>query len=76
YKFIQEKIKEYGLNSSHWILDPFVGCGTTVVVAKEIRINSIGIEAHPFVYEIAKTKSFWEYDLNRLTAIITGTKKP
>jgi len=70
YKFIQEKIKEYKLNDAHWIFDPFVGSGTTVIAAKEADVNSIGIEAHPFVYEIARIKTFWEYDLEHLSKLI------
>jgi DNA modification methylase len=73
YKFIEEKIKEYKLNSKHWVLDPFVGSGTTSVVAKNAGVNSIGIEAHPFVHEIACSKIYWEYDLSYLQNIISKT---
>jgi len=66
YKLIETKIGQYGLNENRWILDPFVGCGTTSVVAKAEGVNSIGIEAHPFVFEVARTKVFWEYDLEAL----------
>jgi len=73
YKFIEEKIKEYKLNNTQWILDPFVGSGTTSIVAKEMGVNSIGIEAHPFVYEIACSKIYWEYDLTHLQKVISKT---
>lgn len=66
YKLVEENIKEHHLGQGDWILDPFVGSGTTCVVAKKMGINSIGIEAHPFVYKVAKTKLFWEYDLREL----------
>ncbi len=71
YKFIEEKIKEYRLNNTHWIFDPFVGSGTTSVVAKDQSVNSIGIEAHPFVYETACSKIYWEYDLTHLQNVIS-----
>ncbi len=70
YKFIEAKFREYDLSPSSWVLDPFVGCGTTSVVAKRTGVNSIGVEAHPFVSEIARTKTFWEYDLDKLLKAI------
>lgn len=73
YKFIEEKIKEYKLNNTNWILDPFVGSGTTCIVSKRMSVNSIGIEAHPFVYEIACSKIYWNYDLNYLQKVISKT---
>lgn len=66
YRLVEALIDELGLNQSHWILDPFVGCGTVSVVAKMRGVNSVGIEAHPFVYWVAKVKCFWEFDLVQL----------
>ncbi len=71
YKLIEAKIREYRLGERSWILDPFVGCGTTAVVAKMLGVNSRGIEAHPFVYEIAQVKTFWEFDLTKLNQTIS-----
>ncbi|MGB3651049.1 MAG: DNA methyltransferase [Rivularia sp. (in: cyanobacteria)] len=42
------------------VLDPFVGSGTVCVVADKLNVNSYGIEAHPFVYRIAKGKLAWK----------------
>lgn len=39
-----------------WILDPFMGTGTTGVVAKELESNFIGIEMNYEVYKIAKER--------------------
>lgn len=36
------------------VLDPFLGSGTTSIVAKQMNRNSIGIELLPNYYEIAK----------------------
>ena len=36
-----------------WVLDPFVGSGTTCQVAREMGRNSVGIEALPANYELA-----------------------
>jgi len=66
YKLVEALIEEYRLDETHWILDPFVGCGTTAVTAKEHSVNCVGIEAHPFVFQVAQTKIFWEFDLGVL----------
>ena len=66
HKLVEGKIQEYGLGGEDWIADPFLGTGTTSVAAKMAGVNSVGIEAHPFVYWIAKTKLFFEYDNDAL----------
>ena len=66
YKLVESKIHEYALAENHTIMDPFVGTGTTSVAAKAMGVNSIGIEAHPFVYWIAKAKLHSEYDIGQL----------
>ena len=38
------------------ILDPFLGSGTTSVVAEALKRNSIGIEKNTEYYEIAKKR--------------------
>lgn len=66
HKLVESKIDEYSLAADHTIMDPFVGSGTTSLAAKAKGINSIGIEAHPFVYWIAKTKLHSDYDVSEL----------
>ena len=39
-----------------WVLDPFLGSGTTVEVAQRMERNSIGIEIIPEYVEMAKAK--------------------
>jgi len=70
YKLVETLIDNKHLAPGQWLLDPFVGCGTTSVVAKEHGINSLGIEAHPFVWWVAKVKCFWEYDMQSLHQLI------
>jgi len=44
-----------------------MGSGTTNLVAKSLGYNSIGVEAHPFVHRIAKTKMNWDISFEELT---------
>lgn len=55
--FLQNNV----ITESKTVLDPFAGCGTTIVAAKAIGLKSIGIEAHPLFAFIARTKTFWDF---------------
>jgi len=39
-----------------WILDPFMGSGTTIKVAKRMRRNSIGIDISKEYYDLVRSK--------------------
>lgn len=43
-------------NQGDWVLDPFMGSGTTGVVAKRTGRNFIGVELNETYYEIAKAR--------------------
>ena len=62
HKLVECKIDQYALGGRHWIVDPFVGSGTTSLAAKTSGVNSIGVEAHPFVFWVANTKLHFEQD--------------
>ena len=67
HKLVEAKINEYGLSGGSTIADPFLGTGTTSVVAKMAGVNSVGIEAHSFVHWVAKTKMFFHHDIEELS---------
>ncbi len=69
YKAVEACIKNYGIELGQTIYDPFMGTGTTNLTAKMMGINSFGIEAHPFVFPIARTKLNIEINLKKVYEI-------
>jgi len=49
------------------VLDPFAGSGTTLLAADRVGVPSVGVEAHPFVVRIARTKLFWPTPVSDFT---------
>ena len=68
--FVDYEIKKQGLEKESIILDPFVGCGTTLVQAKKLSIGSIGIEANSLCEFASKVKLDWTADPDVLKAAI------
>jgi hypothetical protein len=44
------------------VLDPFSGSGTVLLEGELCNIESIGIEAHPFIARVANAKLQWQQD--------------
>jgi len=66
YYLIEEKIKEYNLNESSIIVEPFAGSGTTNVSSKLFNIKSYGFDANPLMAFISEVKTNWDIDLKQL----------
>lgn len=62
FKAVQHSFNTYGIGLGSTVYDPFMGSGTTNLVAKKIGINSYGVEAHPMVFKIANTKLNWDIE--------------
>ena len=60
FKAVKHALERFGIQQGQTVYDPFMGSGTTNVTAKTLGINSIGVEAHPFVFNIAKAKLNWD----------------
>lgn len=56
---VREYLDRFGIGPGQRILDPFCGTGTTLVEAKKLGIESLGIEAHPLTHFAAATKLDW-----------------
>ncbi len=62
-QLIEHKSKTRHLN----LLDPFAGCGTTLLAAQASQVSCTGFETHPFVYKIAHVKLlYWRIEASVL----------
>ena len=61
------------------VLDPFAGCGTTLVAAEQCGAQAWGIDAHPFVARVVQAKLAYRSsakDFLQLTQeVLTGAQK-
>ncbi|MCC6125906.1 MAG: DNA modification methylase [Pirellulales bacterium] len=60
-EWAETAIREYAGGIPN-VLDPFAGSGTTLLAADQIGAAVYGIEAHPFLYRIARAKLFYRTD--------------
>ncbi len=58
----RELISKEKLNGRFRVLDPFVGSGTVLIESEFCGVESMGIEAHPFIARVARTKLMWGVD--------------
>ena len=63
--FVHLMIDKFNLKKGEWVLDPFLGIGTTLLGCKEKGINGIGIEVNPLFLFIANAK-LADYDIDVL----------
>ena len=57
--WVGKLIEEEKSNGRKNIIDPFVGSGTILAESAFHNVNAYGIEAHPYVYRIARAKLQW-----------------
>ncbi|MEW5985311.1 MAG: DNA methyltransferase [Chloroflexota bacterium] len=69
-QLVEGLIREFHLGPSDTILDPFAGSATTLLVAKSLGIDAVGLELLPVCHVAWQAKSrFQEYDLAELRSI-------
>ncbi len=59
-QWAENVIRENGKETR--VLDPFAGSGTALLAAEKVGLESIGIEAHPFIARVAKAKLNYSSD--------------
>ncbi|USG64782.1 site-specific DNA-methyltransferase [Brevibacillus ruminantium] len=47
------------------VFDPFTGSGTVLLASDNLGVNSMGVEAHPFVSKITNAKLQWNTDVEK-----------
>ncbi len=62
-------LDKYGANAKSFVVDPFMGTGTTLVECKSKGIPSGGVDANDFFVDVAKTKLNWVVDLKILKEV-------
>ncbi len=63
---ICEKLIEFSTKEDDTVLDPFLGSGTTMVAARNLKRNCIGIEINPKYVEITKKRLNWGSSLGNV----------
>lgn len=63
-------IEREKINSKHFVVDPFMGAGTSLIACKENLIRSSGIDANDYFIDVVETKITWDLNLKKLKPII------
>lgn len=69
------------LRAGETVLDPFAGCGTSLVAAQNVGLNAVGFEPHPFFSRISTAKtlpldSLLECTTSLEHTLASGTRHP
>ncbi len=64
--WVSELLQRERANGRLRVIDPFVGSGTVAIEADKNGLESIGLEAQPFIYRIANAKSLWNANREEL----------
>lgn len=71
-ELVEILLEEFGIGPGQTVLDPFAGSCTTLLVAKMMGVNSVGVELLPHCHLAWEAKSrVFEYDVEELRAIRT-----
>ncbi|SDW06205.1 hypothetical protein SAMN05421781_0309 [Marinococcus luteus] len=74
-EFVEMCITDSNLSKNSTLLDPFGGCGTSLVESNFHGINSVGFEAHLFLAKISDAKISIEIKLEVINEIYNEMKE-
>ncbi len=63
--WVNELIAREKAKGKKRVIDPFAGSGTVLLESEFQNVESMGVEAHPYIYKIAKTKLAWNYSVEK-----------
>jgi len=63
--WVNQLIKQEKKNGRTRIIDPFAGSGTVLLESEFEGVESYGLEAHPYIYRIARAKLNWKYPADK-----------
>ena len=66
--WVNQLIRQEKANGRTRIIDPFAGSGTVLLESEFENVESIGIEAHTYIYKIANVKLSWNYSPDKFKA--------
>lgn len=52
----EQLIRTAAIDGDTRVFDPFTGSGTTLIAAENVGVPAYGLEAHPFVFRLARAK--------------------
>jgi tRNA G10 N-methylase Trm11 len=55
--FVTLMLNQFDIREGCWVLDPFCGVGTTLLVSKERGVNAVGIDAHLVFAFVSRVKT-------------------
>jgi len=67
--WVSELIRSNKQSSGLRVFDPFAGSGTVVLEAERASAEGLGIESHPFVARVARSKLAWRQDIASFRAL-------
>lgn len=66
HNFVKDCIDKYKISKNFYILDPFMGSGTTLIRARLMGLKSIGVDVNPTMVFISQQKLNWDVDTNKI----------